>query len=113
MHDFIHYVLDQLSGLPGVVSRPMFGGHGLYQGETFFGIVMDGRLYFKTDASTAGEYRQRGMEPFRASEKQVLKTYYEVPADVVDSRNELGACAERAVRVGSAGGTRKMGKRKR
>jgi TfoX/Sxy family transcriptional regulator of competence genes len=31
--------LDQLQDLDGVGARGMFGGHGLYQDETFFGII--------------------------------------------------------------------------
>jgi DNA transformation protein len=45
---FREFVLDQLNGLEGVASRPLFGGHGLYQGRTFFGIIFKGNLYFKT-----------------------------------------------------------------
>ena len=39
-----------------VHGRRMFGGFGLYRGETFFGLISsDGRLYFKTDAVTREE----------------------------------------------------------
>ena len=34
----------------------MFGGYGLYAGEVFFGIVANGRLYFKTDDETRGRF---------------------------------------------------------
>jgi DNA transformation protein len=44
---FKDFVLDQLQGVPDLECRSMFGGHGLYQEETFFGIVFKGRLYFK------------------------------------------------------------------
>lgn len=43
------FVLDQLRDLGGVEAHAMFGGHGLYRGEIFFGILYKGRLYFKTD----------------------------------------------------------------
>ena len=36
-------MLDQLCNLEGVEARRMFGGYGLYQDETFFGIVHKGR----------------------------------------------------------------------
>jgi DNA transformation protein len=41
---FKEYVLDQLSDLPGVTARGMFGGFGLYAGTIFFGIVSGGRV---------------------------------------------------------------------
>lgn len=40
---FAAFVLDQLAGLEGVSARRMFGGHGLYRGGDFFGIIHDGR----------------------------------------------------------------------
>jgi TfoX/Sxy family transcriptional regulator of competence genes len=59
---FVEYVQDQLSGLggDGVTVRPMFGGHGLSCRGTFFGIAYDGRLYFKTNASTVSRYEAAG-----------------------------------------------------
>jgi len=76
---FKDFVLDQLSGLRGVTCRAMFGGYGLYQGETFFGIIHKSRLYLKTDERTRSAYLKQGMKPFRPNRKQTLKTYYEVP----------------------------------
>src|SRR5688572_27716725 len=81
---FTAYVLDQLAPIEGLGCRAMFGGHGLYLGPTFFGIVSAGRVYFKTDETTSSEYVRRGMKPFAPNERQLLKTYYEVPADVLE-----------------------------
>jgi len=61
---FKDFVLDQLRDLPDLICRAMFGGYGLYQRDTFFGIIHKGRLYFKTDSVTAARYRDRGMKPF-------------------------------------------------
>ena len=41
---FKDFVLDQLQELDSVEARRMFGGYGLYQDETFFGIIHKGRL---------------------------------------------------------------------
>jgi DNA transformation protein len=56
---FKDFVLDQLQELDGADARRMFGGYGLYRDETFFGILHKGKLYFKVDESTVGEYRRR------------------------------------------------------
>lgn len=93
---FAAFVLDQLQALPGVAARRMFGGHGLYLGDAFFGIMHDGRLYFRTDETSRGEYAAQGMKPFRASARQVLKNYLEVPPDVIEDRPLLCAWARRA-----------------
>jgi DNA transformation protein len=100
-NSFVAYVLDQLREVEGLGCRAMFGGHGLYSGPTFFGIVFGGRLYFKTDVATVGEYTRRGMTPFHPNDRQLLKTYYEVPADVLENRAQLTAWAGAA--AGCAG----------
>lgn len=97
---FKAFVEDQLSGLRGVACRAMFGGYGVYQGRTFFGIIYRGQLYFKTSEATRGRYEAAGMKPFRPSAKQTLKSYYEVPADVVENPDELVAWAQEAIRAG-------------
>jgi DNA transformation protein len=86
---FKNYVVDQLHELHEVEARRMFGGYGLYQAETFFGIMHKGKLFFKVDESTVGEYRQRKMKPFRPHAKQTLKSYYQVPADLLEDADEL------------------------
>ena len=93
---FSQFVLDQLDELGEIASRRMFGGVGLYAGETFFAIIYDGRLYFKTDAASRADYEARGMGPFRPNPRQTLKSYYEVPAEVLEDRGELTHWAERA-----------------
>jgi len=96
---FRDFVLDQLSGLDDVEARRMFGGFGLYQDETFFGIIHRGRLYFKIDDTTVAEYRKRKMKPFRPSAKQTLKSYYQVPVDIIEDAEQLAEWAEAAIGV--------------
>jgi len=93
---FTSFVLDQLAGLGDVRAKAMFGGHGLYRGETFFGIVYKGRLYFRVDDVARQEYVERGMKPFRPSSRQTLGTYYEVPVQVLEDPAELSRWARRA-----------------
>jgi DNA transformation protein len=90
---FKQFVLDQLSGLRGLTCRAMFGGHGLYLGNRFFGIIHKSRLYFKTDERTRPAYAANGMKPFRPNAKQTLKSYYEVPVDVIEDAAQLKAWA--------------------
>jgi DNA transformation protein and related proteins len=74
-HDsFKDFILDQLREFENLEIRRMFGSVGLYQDETFFAIIHKGRLYFKIDQSTVGEYRRRKMKPFRPNAKQTLKS---------------------------------------
>lgn len=94
---FRDFVLDQLRELDDVEARRMFGGYGLYQDETFFGIIHKGKLFFKIDESTVREYRLRKMKPFRPNAKQTLKSYYQVPVDIIEDADELREWAMKAI----------------
>ena len=94
--EFTDFVLDQLDNLPGLTHRAMFGGYGLYCGRVFFGIVHQGRLYFKTNATTARRYRKRKMKPYRPNAKQTLNSYYEVPVEILEDAGELTIWARQA-----------------
>ena len=98
---FKDFVLDQLSGLPGLRAKAMFGGHGLYAGDKFFAILMSGRIYFKTDQHTRPLYEQRGMSPFiyEKARRTMTIRYYEVPSEILEDRRELLEWAEQAIRA--------------
>jgi len=94
---FREFVLDQLHGLGSVACKRMFGGYGLYSGAVFFAIIARDQLYFKVNEETVRRFLERGMKPFQATERQTLKTYYEVPASVLEDDEELVQWARGAV----------------
>ena len=98
---FKEFVIDQLRALPDVRARAMFGAHGLYQGESFFAILDEGRLFFKTDATSQADYTARGMAPFTYESKGRVLTmsYHEVPPDVLENAPELVTWAQRAIKI--------------
>ncbi|HEX6928346.1 MAG TPA: TfoX/Sxy family protein [Gammaproteobacteria bacterium] len=93
---FRDFVLEQLTGMHGLACRAMFGGHGLYADEVFFGIIHRGALYFRTDEQSRPEYERRGMRPFMPGPRQSLKAYYEVPAEILEDPESLIEWARRA-----------------
>lgn len=101
---FHEFVLDQLSTLPGVRTRAMFGALALFAGEKIFGIVDEGRLFFKTDEQSASDYAARDMTPFtyRSKGKTVTMHYHEVPPDILENAPELVLWARKAIRVATA-----------
>ncbi len=101
---FKEFVLDQLGPLPELRAKAMFGGYGLYQADRFFAILMDGRLYFKTDEQTRAAYVERGMGPFtyeKARRTMTIK-YFEVPPEVLENREQLSAWAHHAIHAATA-----------
>lgn len=101
---FKEFVLDQLAALPEVRAKAMFGGHGLYQADRFFGILMDGRLYFKTDEQTRTAYVERHMGPFiyEKARRTLTLHYFEVPPDILENRDDLVVWARRAIQASAA-----------
>jgi DNA transformation protein len=102
------HVVDLLRPWAMVGARRMFGGWGLYRGRVMFGLVSDEMLYFKTDATNAGDYRARGMAPFRYERlgRAVALSYSMVPADVLESGEEAASWAEKAYRAALADASR-------
>jgi len=101
--DFVEFICDQLTQLDAALYRPMFGGYGLYEGSVFFGIVYDGRLYFKTDDTTRVQYEEWGSAAFQPRAKQTLKNYFEVPAEAIEDAPRLNALAIESIRVAVKG----------
>jgi DNA transformation protein and related proteins len=112
-NEYLEYVLEQLARLPGVRSRRMFSGAGLYQDEVFFGLLFRDTLYFKVNDSNRPDYVARGMAQFRPYEDrpEVSFHYYEVPAEVLEDRDELVVWARRSVEAAAAIQAAKVAKR--
>ena len=52
------------------------------------------------DEGSKGDYLARGMGPFRPNERQTLKSYYEVPPEVLADPEALLSWAREAIRAG-------------
>ena len=106
--EFRAFVLDQLSRLPQLRSKPMFGGVGLYSGEAFFGIIAADELFFKVDDSNRTAYEIAGSEPFRpVVNRPVSMSYWRVPIEVLEDPGELAAWALAAIRAAGNAATPK------
>jgi DNA transformation protein len=101
---FKEFVLDQLSALPDVRARAMFGAHGLYADGKFFAILDEGRLFFKTDAESEKEYIERGMEAFSYEQDGRVITfhYHEVPPEILEQPLELVLWARKAIQAAAS-----------
>lgn len=93
---FTAFVIDQLRGLGGVEARAMFGGKGLYWKDQIFGLIDEGRLYFRVSPATAVAYEEKGSQPFEPWSGHVMKGYYEVPANILEDADEAVAWAREA-----------------
>ena len=98
--NYVAFVLDQLSDIEELTSRPMFGGLGLYSDALFFGIIFSDILYFKVNEKTRGAYEREGAKPFKPyAGRPTTMHYYEVPGRVLEDGEELTKWARRAIRA--------------
>jgi len=101
---FRTFVVDQLSRVaPGVRSRRMFGGLGIYSNDVFFAVADDDVLYFKVDDSNRGDFEARGLGPFRpyGPDGEAMQ-YYEIPADLLEDTDALAPWVDKAIAVAVA-----------
>jgi DNA transformation protein len=93
------YILDQLAAVPALNTRRMFGGVGVYSGESFFALIDDDVLFFKVDDANRDDYVSRGMKAFMPIPGKSSMGYFQVPADVIEEADELTRWARRSVEV--------------
>ncbi|MGA9031079.1 MAG: TfoX/Sxy family protein [Sulfuricaulis sp.] len=97
--EFVEFVLELLAPIGAVRARAMFGGFGIYRGDSFFAIIVEDKLYFKTDHVTRGEFTVRGLSPFTytARGKSISMQYYEAPPEVFEEAEAMQYWAQQAV----------------
>lgn len=96
-----HYV-DQLSSWAKITTRPLFGAVALYRHDHVFAMVWHGGLYFKVDDDSRTKYEAAGSHALgyvSEGEEHALKSYWEVPVDIVEDHEQLQRWAERAYRA--------------
>ena len=85
--DFVELCLELLAPLGALRARRMFGGHGLYLDDLFFGLIAAESLYLKVNASTREQFAAVGCRPFvyAGRGKTVEMNYWSVPAEAMES----------------------------
>ena len=84
----------RLSHLGDIRLRKMFGGHGVFEGETMFALVdREGRIFFKADETNVGTFEEAG------SEKHFRMPYYRVLETVLEDEKALQEWAQSSIMV--------------
>lgn len=94
-----------------VTVKKMFGAADLYYGGIIFAIIADDVLYFKVDDSNRYDYEKAEMCPFKPfKDKSMIMSYYEVPPEVIEDKEDLVAWALKAAIVSRSSPGKKMKK---
>lgn len=99
LHDYLMF--DVFEGIDGITSKSMFGGFGFYRNGKIFGIIADGKLYFKVGSNNKKDYEERGSKPFvyQARGRDMTISYWELPADIMEDREQLVEWIEKSLKV--------------
>ena len=100
--EFIDYVIDQLADWADVSVRKMFGGAGLYCEGVMFGLIADDIAYLKVDDSNRDDFVKAGSSPFNPypdKAKTIVMSYYEIPVDILENRDQMATWADRALEI--------------
>jgi len=113
---FVAHCQDLLSGLGETAARGMFGGWGLYLDGRIFALVIDDRLYLKTDPETRPRFESAGAAPFAYTTKDgrhTVMSYWTAPDEAMESPDDLLPWARLAVEASRrAGAGKPAGRRK-
>ncbi|WP_420317940.1 TfoX/Sxy family protein [Ekhidna sp.] len=73
-------IVEKLSGIGGITSKKMFGGHGIFHDGKMFGMVdPKGKAALKVDEKLEKEYLEMG------STKHGKMPYYSIPDNILNS----------------------------
>ena len=82
--EYLHFIMDKLSPINGIRSRAMFGGYGIFCGDSMFALIAEDTLYFKVNESNRAVYKKAQSKPFPHG-----ISYWEVPAEVIEEDSKL------------------------
>jgi len=108
-NEFLAHVRDLLApfgeGAEYLRIRPMFGGFGVFLGDTMFALIADDVVYFKADGHTLADFQAAGSQPFTYTRggKDRQMSYYTVPDGALEDRETLYPWAERAIGAAKRG----------
>ena len=82
--EYLDFIMDRLSSIGGIRSRAMFGGYGIFCGDSMFALIAEDTLYFKVNESNQAIYKKAQSKPFPHG-----ISYWEVPAEVIEEDSKL------------------------
>ena len=83
---------EALQPLGDVSARPMFGGHGLFEGGVMFAIVdASGDAFLRADAPLVAEFEAEGCT------RHGRMPYWSVPPDILEDEGQLLEWATRSL----------------
>lgn len=73
--------LNLLGNLGDIKSRSMFGGFGIFSGNTMFALIVNNKLHLRANQKTEQEFKQAGLQPYIYKKRgfPVTTKHYAIP----------------------------------
>lgn len=114
-NDFVNHVSELLAPAGHVVTKRMFGGHGVYVDGLFMAIIVNDELYLKADAVTRAVFDAESLAPFVYAKdgREMALNYRRAPEAAMDAPHLMLPWARRALEAAlRARATKAVQKRK-
>ncbi len=96
------WIADLFAPLGEISIRRVFKSHGIYIGETMFGIVADQRIWLKTDETSRKAFQREGSTALAFAKRggdPVITSYWEIPGRLYDESEEFVRWARQAYEI--------------
>jgi TfoX/Sxy family transcriptional regulator of competence genes len=80
----LDFILDQLSFLPNLTTKKMFGEYGLYRDGKYFAVVCDGKLFLKTSPELVSKIGDDDLRAYEGS-----KNTLHIPEEILEDKDTL------------------------
>jgi len=94
--DYLVFLEDQFSEFGEIEIKSMFGGNGIFHQGLMIAMIGGDTLRLKVDDHNQADFEGRGMKPYYSGKKKKGMPYWEVPADVIENREELAKWAKKS-----------------
>lgn len=97
-----YVTLDLMGDVPGITSKNMFGGWGIYKDDVFFALIAEGELYFKVGDANRAQFENIGSKPFvysREKHKPTTMAYWLIPEEIMKDRERFHALMKGSIEV--------------
>lgn len=98
-----HPFADLFGG--AIQTKRMFGGFGMYMGGKIAGIIVQDRIYLKTDEESRAAFLAEKCKPFtykKRTGKGISLRYYAIPERLYDDPDDFAEWVARAERISDA-----------
>ena len=97
--NYLALITDQMSEIPNVDTKKMFGGLGFFREGIMFAIIGGGNFRLWADASNIADFEKHGMSNYRPRPNSKVMPYWKVPIEIMEDKAMLAIWAEKSYTV--------------